>query len=264
MKYAMNNSTNNWDAEVGAFKDSDNDASVHPQDGNSFAIMYNATSQARAESISLELTNNWTPIGSVSPELPGTITGCTSSLEVNAHLAAYQSTRALDLIRLSWGWYLNNPKGTNSTFIEGYLADGTFGYRATSGYEGDYSYTSHAHGWSSGPTYALSTYVVGIKLIAPGGKLWNLEPQFGDLKFAEGGFGTPLGKFWAGWKLVDGGYTYSFGTPSTTAGKLVLPVQNSLTKLVLDGVEVVGTFDAGRNVVFIDCEGGEHELSITY
>jgi hypothetical protein len=51
-------------------------------------------------------------------------------MEVKGHLAARQATRALAFMRLSWGWYLNNPFGVNRTMIEGYLQDGTSGYLA--------------------------------------------------------------------------------------------------------------------------------------
>jgi hypothetical protein len=159
------------------------------------ALLFNGSLTPSISSISKQLTSNWISIGAVAPELPNNLIGFVQSFEVKAHLSVRQTLRGLDLIRRAWGWYLNNPYGTGSTCIEGYLADGTFGYRATTGYGGDYSYTSHAHGWSTGPTDALTSYIVGITIVQPGGSEWKLAPQFGDLRFAEAGFTTPWGGF---------------------------------------------------------------------
>jgi hypothetical protein len=139
------------------------------------------------QNISNQLTTNWISIGAVAPELPNNLVGFVQSFEVKGHLVIRQTSCALDLIRRAWGWYLKNPFGTQSTCIEGYLADGRFGYRATDGYEGDYLYTSHAHGWGTGPTDALTSYVVGLTITQPGGNQWQLAPQFGDLTHAEAG-----------------------------------------------------------------------------
>lgn len=214
---------NCWDASAGAFGDSEGDNSIHPQDGNSMALVFGAANTTSIQNISLALTANWITIGSLAPELPNNLIGFGQSFEIKAHLAARQATRALDLIRRAWGWYLNHPSGTASTCIEGYLADGTFGYRDTTGYGNDYSYTSHAHGWSTGPTDALTSYVVGIQLTAPAGDTWVFAPQFGDLESAQGGFTTPLGKFSAGWISYQGGYTVWWRFPTGTLGTLVLP-----------------------------------------
>ena len=56
------------------------------------------------------------------------------------------------------------PDGTRSTFLEGYLADGTLGYRGAYGYLNDASYVSHAHGWSTGPTSALKGLDTGAPI----------------------------------------------------------------------------------------------------
>jgi len=198
------------------------------------AILFGVTaSDSAAQLISSQLTTNWGPLGAISPELPDNHVPFIQSFEIKAHFAASQPTRALDLIRRSWGWYLNNPYGTESTCVEGYLPDGSFGYRATTGYDGDYSFTSHSHGWSTGPVAALSTYVVGLSLTAPAGSRWNLSPQFGDLSSAEGGFTTPLGKFSAGWELSGNEGTLWYNVPSGTTGMIF--VSGSQTQVQGDG-----------------------------
>lgn len=268
LKAAINSASLNWDPSVGAFKDSDTDASVHPEDGNSLALYYDMADSSYFQNISDQLTTNWGPIGAKCPELTDNIVPYVESMEVKGHLAVRQAVRALTLMRLSWGWYLNNPYGTGSTCIEGYLQDGTFGYRANSGYGGDYSYPSHAHGWSTGPTHALSTYVLGMQLTSPGGKNWSLAPQFGDLVSVEGGFTTPLGKFQASWKL-DGsvGYTLSYDVPSGTSGTLVLPSsKEKAPNVILDGsVYTKGIYDPTAGLVTIpNRSGGTHQVTVTY
>ena len=268
LKAAINTAALNWDPAVGAFKDSDTDASVYPEDGNSLALYYDMADPAYFTNISDQLTTNWGPIGAKCPELTDNIVPYVESMEVKAHLAARQATRALKLMRLSWGWYLNNPYGTGSTCIEGYLQDGTFGYRANSGYGGDYSYPSHAHGWSTGPTHALSTYVLGLQLTSPGGATWILAPQFGDLTTVEGGYTTPLGKFSAGWVLgQNSDYNLTFNVPTSTSGTLALPVSGGKApNITLDGSAYTdGVFDASTSLVTIPNQsGGSHSLTISY
>lgn len=62
---------------------------------------------------------------------------------------------------------------------------------------GDYCYKklrhSLAHGWASGPTAWLTSYVLGVKVMAPGAKVLQIRPNLGDLSFVEGTFPTPHG-----------------------------------------------------------------------
>ena len=268
LKAAINTAAFNWDPSVGAFKDSDTDASVYPEDGNSLALYYDMASSSYFQNISDQLTTNWGPIGAKCPEMTDNIVPYVESMEIKGHLAVRQATRALTLMRLSWGWYLNNPYGTGSTCIEGYLQDGSFGYRANAGYGLDYSYPSHAHGWSTGPTHALSTYVLGLQLTSPGGRNWTLAPQFGDLTSVEGGFTTPLGKFSATWKL-DGnvGYVLGYDVPAGTSGTLVLPSSNrKAPNVTLDGSIYTNlVYEAAAGLVTVpDQSGGTHTVTVVY
>ncbi|KAB8289678.1 hypothetical protein EYC80_010590 [Monilinia laxa] len=211
LAHTLQSSINNklFSSTTGAFYDSDTNSHLYPQDANSMALAYSVSPLNTTSSISTQLLTNWSPIGAVSPELPNNIVAYTSSIEVKAHLVSRNPLRSLALMRLSWGWYLHNPFGTQSTFIEGYLSDGTWGYRSANGYNGDYSYPSHSHGWGTGPVEVLITGVVGIQLIGAGGSEWSFVPQFGDLKRAEGGVTAALGKFSAGWSLAgETGYLY--------------------------------------------------------
>ena len=232
------------------------------------ALLFNGALNTSLLSISNQLTQNWISIGAVAPELPDNLIGYIQSFEVKGHLAIGETHRGLELIRRAWGWYLDNPFGTGSTCIEGYLSDGTFGYRAATAYGNDYSYTSHAHGWSTGPTDGLTSYIVGLTIVQPGGSVWGFSPQFGDLEFAEAGFTTPLGKFFAKWSLTDDGFAVEWETPPTSKGRVVLPaVKEQKFKLVVDGKERVlndGHFDEITRNLVIESDGGPHSARISF
>jgi hypothetical protein len=265
------------DRATGTFRDNATSTPLHPQDANSMALAFGLVDPATAlgQSISRSLTHNWTPLGAEPPELPGNISPFISSLELRAHLAAGQTARALDLIRRSWGWYLTHPNGTGSTVIEGYRTDGTWGYRSERGYGHDASYVSHAHGWSSGPTAALTEGVLGLGVTGRLGETWAFAPQFGDLGYARGGFVTGLGRFEAGWEKKKGdgrsGYEAVIRAPVGTRGKLLLPVLEKGVKpaVVVDGERVCGKWfrkgvaDDVVDLVLVEVAGGNHTVIVT-
>ncbi|KAB5542938.1 putative alpha-L-rhamnosidase B [Coniochaeta sp. 2T2.1] len=261
------------DSPYGAFKDNATSTTLHPQDANSLALMFGLVSPTSAlgQSISRRLTANWTPIGAETPELPGNISPFISSFEIRAHLAAGQTSRALDLIRRSWGWYLTHPNGTGSTVVEGYRTDGSWGYRSERGYGNDPSYVSHAHGWSSGPTGALTEGVLGLSVTGRLGESWKFAPAFGDLRFARGGFVTGLGKFEAGWERGKDGYQAWVAAPEGTRGQLVLPVLENgrMPKVVVDEKRACGKWyrkgvaDDVVDLVVVEAGGGNHTVVVS-
>ncbi|KAF9019279.1 glycoside hydrolase family 78 protein [Hymenopellis radicata] len=194
-----------WDGPAGMFRDNETTA-LHPQDGNSLAVMYNVTAnQSQDVAISEGLTAFWTPIGSLSPELNDTIIPFVGGFELRAHFVADQGERALDLMRSQWGYMLTTNLSVQSTLLEGFTANGSLGYRANVGYHNDFSYTSHAHGWSTGPTPALTFHVVGLTLTSPQGATWAIAPIPSGLDSAEGGFETGLGWFGVKWNVTASG-----------------------------------------------------------
>lgn len=256
-----------FDSNYGAFRDNATSTTLHPQDANSMAILFGVVnaSSSTASSISARLTDNWSPIGAVAPELPDNISPFISSFEIQAHLIIGETDRALDLIRRSWGWYANHRNGTGSTVIEGYRVNGTFGYRQERGYGYDPSYVSHAHGWSSGPTSALTEYVVGLSVTSPAGKTWTLKPHFGDLKWAEAGFMTRLGKFEARWERSGDGYSLKFQTPSNTTGVVSLPVATTggIIAVTVNGKPLGGEhYKLDKKHVVLELGSGQYDIVV--
>lgn len=120
-----------WDATAGLYRDNET-TSLYPQDGNSWAVRANlTTSPAQNLQISQKLRDRWTKYGAPAPEVggsPQTISPFATSFELQAHLLSGEVQTGLDLIRLQWGFMLDDPRMTNSTFIEGYSADGSLHY----------------------------------------------------------------------------------------------------------------------------------------
>ncbi|KAF2146366.1 glycoside hydrolase family 78 protein [Aplosporella prunicola CBS 121167] len=227
---------------------------LYPQDANALALLYNLPPRNSSTALSQALTANWTPLGPAAPELPHTISPFISSLELLAHFSAHYPARALRLLRTTWGWYLDHPNGTQSTLAEGWRDDGSWAYRKDRGYANDASYVSHAHGWSAGPTAALSQFVVGLRVTERGGRAWVVEPLgWGELESAEGGFVTPRGRFWARWEEEDGGArVLEWSVPSGSQGVAVVPA-----RVVGRGLEDLSVLLEGRDAMGLAVhEGG--------
>ncbi|KIJ59431.1 glycoside hydrolase family 78 protein [Hydnomerulius pinastri MD-312] len=238
-----------WDATAGMYRDNET-TTMHPEDANSYAVLYNLTQTPQQNTqISDGLTNFWTPIGPVTPELADTIIPFIGGFELQAHFIAGNGSRALDLMRREWGYIHYTNLSVHSTFLEGFTANGSLGYRAAAGYNYDYSYTSHSHGWSTGPTPALTFYVVGMQVTSPQGRTWRVAPVLSGLSAAEGGYETNLGWFGVKWSLDDGTLTVFVSTPVGTSGTVILPGSGVIR---VDGKE------SGNGSVSLS--GGNHTL----
>ncbi|KAH8793970.1 hypothetical protein BGZ57DRAFT_937933 [Hyaloscypha finlandica] len=108
---------------------------------------------------------------------PLTISPSIGSFELEAHLLSSDSQSALQLIRRQRRVFLDDRRMTNSTFIEGYSADGSL---HCAPYTND-PRISHAHDWSTGPTSLPSLYVADIHFTPASGKTWKIAAQPGDL-----------------------------------------------------------------------------------
>ncbi|KAF7536430.1 hypothetical protein G7054_g4570 [Neopestalotiopsis clavispora] len=144
-----------WDDETNLYWDNDTQKVLHPQDGNAWAVLSGVANGTRASAISDALAGRWIrPYGAPAPEGGITISPFVTGFEVQAHYKVGRADRAVDLVGFMWADYmLDDPRTTNSTFIEGYSSDGSLAYPAYP--DGD-ARVSHAHGWSTGPTSSLS------------------------------------------------------------------------------------------------------------
>ncbi|MCJ1331883.1 hypothetical protein MMC10_008575 [Thelotrema lepadinum] len=218
IKTAANNLL--WNSTAGYYHDNETTL-LAPQDGNVWAIKSNLTqNSSQITSISDFLRSRWGPYGAPAPEADQTVSPFISSFEVESHFLASSPQKALDLIRTMWAdFMLDDPRMTNSTFIEGYSTDGSLHYAP---YTND-PRVSHAHGWATGPTSLLTFYAAGIHLESAMGKTWRIAPQVGDLESVEAGFETGLGMFTTN-VSASGGVVMELGfeTPEGTSGSLEL------------------------------------------
>lgn len=117
-----------WDPEMNLYRDNDTQplTDLYPQDGNAWAIISNLTDNSeRAVNVSQALQYRWGPYGAPAPEAGETVSPFVSGFELQAHYRAGRPGAAVNLTKLMWGdFMLDDPRMTNSTFIEGYSTDG--------------------------------------------------------------------------------------------------------------------------------------------
>ncbi|KFA80676.1 hypothetical protein S40288_01784 [Stachybotrys chartarum IBT 40288] len=223
-----------WDEDSGLYRDNP-ESDMHPQDGNSIALWYNLTiSAAQRAAISTGLERNWNDIGPVTPELNDTISPFISSIELLAHLHGAQNpSRALKLLRRLWGYMVDGRPDlmTGSTLVEGMASNGSLYYRSEAGYRYDASYTSHAHCWSAGPSIALISGVLGLRVTEMGGRAWELAPQLGDLRTVQAGFETALGWFGAKVEVEGARMRVSLDVPAGTRGTVTVPEEYAVVEV---------------------------------
>jgi hypothetical protein len=249
-----------WVEEVGMYKDNET-TTLMPQDGNSWAVVANLTRNlSQIERISSNLVERWTPYGAPAVEAADAISPFISGFELQAHFLAQNSSAALALMRLQWGFMLDDARMTNSTFIEGYSTTGELHYAP---YLND-ARISHAHGWATGPTSSLTSFVAGIQLLSAGGKKWRVAPELGDLKHVHAGFSTSLGFFGAKTEMKDGGVDMEFEAPEGTSGQVKVPLLACKGRVILheqggkceDIVVQVAAEDVG-SVTVAEVRGGK-------
>jgi hypothetical protein len=223
--------THLWDEAAGAYTFYP-DSPIHAQDGNSLAIWYGLADKAKARRISKALTGNWNSVTSTAPENKGNPGVFSGSMEVNAHLAAggqAADKAGVDIIRRQWGYMLNHPQGTKSTFWESFR-------NPEDGCVFCSSYVSLAHAWAAGPTPALTFYVLGLNPTGAGGRTFDFVPHTADLAFAQGRITTTKGPVDASWKVDgQGGYSARLTAPRGTEGRAGVPTFGSRIKVYVDG-----------------------------
>ncbi|MBA9004932.1 alpha-L-rhamnosidase-related protein [Thermomonospora cellulosilytica] len=224
--------THLWDEAAGAYKFYP-DSTIHAQDGNSLAVWYGLADQGKARRISEKLKGNWSPIGTTAPENKGNPGVFSGSMEVNAHFVAggqKADQAGVDIIRRQWGYMLDHPQGTKSTFWESFrnLEDSCVFCS---------SYVSLAHAWATGPTPALTFSVLGLKPTAPAGRTYDFVPHPADLTFARGRITTPQGRIEASWRLDrdTGVYRATLTAPRGTTGRVGVPTLGARIKVFVDG-----------------------------
>ena len=102
--------------------------------------------------------------------------------------------RMIDLGATTFWEDFNYNDAKNAARIDEIVPEGKFDIHADGG---AWCYVglrhSFCHGWASGPTAWLSRHVLGIVPVEPGFQKVLIDPNLGDLDWAEGTFPTPYG-----------------------------------------------------------------------
>jgi alpha-L-rhamnosidase len=128
------------------------------------------------------------------PEARRPIGGMPRFYALRALFDAGLDQAALDWIRRDWGQVVDAglttcPEGIPEDFACLFHHEPEAG----KGKPNDQFMWSMCHGWSAGPAYLLSAYVLGVRPAAPGFASHTDEPRLGNLAWAEGVVPTPRG-----------------------------------------------------------------------
>jgi alpha-L-rhamnosidase len=170
-----------------------------------------------------------------------------SGWELMARFQYFQTGEALGLMRSEWGRMVNSDPGT---FWEKLTTNGGLAaYQSAnpdgspiveipgSGLPHGSGESSMAHGWSTAPTAMLSAYVLGMRPAGAGWRSWLVEPQPGDLQFAQGSVGTPEGKLGVRWEHDAGrpSFRITVKAPRGATGTVAVPLFGPLRTIARDG-----------------------------
>ncbi len=245
---------------------------VSDQHGNSYAVLYGVapapgtTVASMLQKLTAALYRPSTAPNATGPIPVQQSSGSTqvgpytSGYELFARFEAGDTTGALALIRNEWGLMRKSSS---------YYSGATWEYVALDGTPGLGEGTSLAHGWASGPTSALSKYVLGVRPVQPGYKTWLVEPQPGDLSWATGTVPTPYGPIAIGWKKDGVAFSLELLVPAGTSGTVGVPVNAGGALLRDNGRTVTGVSAAkepnGRAgyLYLQDLKPGAHLIQVT-
>jgi alpha-L-rhamnosidase len=211
-----------WNATTGVYDASTTERGSFVQDANVTAILAGIPPLSRSREILKVLRRALrSPFGplDVSTPAPSGYTQDVSpymgSFNVLADFAAGDQAGALSLIRQEWGYMVrHDPGGVDWERIQlngipagGALAD------------------SSAHAWSTGPTAAMSQYVLGTVPDTAGYRNWTVAPEPGELRWAQGVVPTPHGPITVRWRRSGTGlFVLTVAAPRGTSGVVEVPV----------------------------------------
>lgn len=215
-----------WDEEKQAYVDGISDYIC--QDANALAIIFGVADKSRAEK-ALETVKNtlWSPYGSAmaSEEFPRytrlrggnvTISPMMSAHEAEAWFMTGKYEEGLELVRRVWGTMIK--KGA-TTFWE-----------FTPNNE-DGKWDAPCHGWSTGCTYLLSAFILGIRPDDANWRKFTFSPRPCDIEEGKGVVPTPYGYIAASWKKEGSGFNFEIAYPKALRINVDLP-ENSKINVV--------------------------------
>lgn len=210
--------THLFNASTGVYDISDTKRGSIAQDANAIALLFGVAPDDKVDGVLQALRSKlWTSHGALafSPDsgYGAIISPFVGGFEAQARFAVGNASDALSLIRTEWGQMVMPGPGYTGAVWENLQADGTVGGGGV----------SLAHGWSSGPTSALTNYVLGVRPIGSGFSTWRIEPHTGDVEWARGEVPTPHGPIKIQWKHEGARFILEITAPAGTSGTVALP-----------------------------------------
>ena len=222
IKKAVNDTL--WSEEMQSYKDVFDD--YVSQDGNIIPVLFGVADTQRAKAALATVKDRlWSPYGAsiLDKYVPHTRGGNTTvsplmcAYEAEARFLNDMPDEALALIRNCWGNMLNKGAGT---FWEFSPNNDTERWDAVS------------HAWSSGCTYLLSAYVLGIRPTKPRFESIVFQPQICDLTHISGVVPTDGGLIAASYKQQnkDGKIVnlFELAVPEKTEVEYILPENSEI------------------------------------
>jgi hypothetical protein len=243
-----------WNDKVGVFDISDTIRGGVAQDTNTFAITSGLATPAQATRIVAAITSQLASergMHGYSEPVPAGLTQTISpfmgSYQLFADFMSGHAQDALDLVRREWGWQLDHDPG--GTVWENIPETG-----ALPGSE------SAAHAWGTGPTAALSRYVLGVAPTTPGFATMVVAPQPADLAWAEGAVPTPDGAVTVRWTEDHCRFDLHIDVPPDTIATAVIPGTKGVAETTVDGASLARSI-AANDFVVPDLTSGRHDIT---
>jgi alpha-L-rhamnosidase len=235
------------------------------QDANALAIEYGVAPAGRVPGILAAMSRTLsTPYGNLDVSSPAPanyypiIGPFMASSELSARFAAGDTAGAFDLLNREWGRMLTQD--STGTLWEMTAPNGVPGIAGTPD-----GRVSLAHAWSTGPTPALSEYVLGIAPTSPGYRTWQVAPETGPLAWARGRAPTPHGPIDVAWTQRSGEVTLDVTAPAGTTGTIVVPLPDRDARVSVNGIPVWsgGTFHPAPGVTSAQPANSVLRISVT-
>jgi hypothetical protein len=226
-----------WDARTRVYDASDGLRGPIVQDANVTAILAGIASPPREREILAALRGGLaTPFGpaAAGPGATGYVRDISpymGSFNVLADFAAGEAPAALRLIRREWGYMVSHdPGGVDWERIQpdGVPAGGSSSALGAA--------DSSAHAWSTGPTAALSEFVLGVSPATEGYRRWMVAPTPTSLRWAQGVVPTPHGPLAVRWRRSGGAFVLTVLAPPHTTGAVDVPLLGARRRVIaMDG-----------------------------
>jgi hypothetical protein len=219
---------------TGTYYLSESDHTTFAQDANALAVLFGIAPADKVPGILTALKTLWGAHGSEpfsGSAYSNLISPFITAFEVEADSLAGDTADAEHLLDLTWNQMIN-PQGPfyTGTFWENIGPDGT----ATE------ARTSLAHGWASGPTPIMTSYVLGVQPVDPGYQTFTVTPHFGSLTWAKGAVPTPYGQIFISWTKEGSKYSLTVQAPAGTTASVAVGANHTKVNGGTERTLVVG------------------------